>query len=603
MGCKRSSIKTEKFSVDKNKKLERLSNIFKHRTIKLVGPIEANLQRYFDPENSTVIPVMDFPDQLKARMLVRYRLRGLGKYIQALDADEIIADIILSYEPFLDTKPKRGDVPKLSQYFVDGLRSSTCKNLDYFFTAVPKRAAWTQNSYSAGYSGYAGYERRRKAATTTTRTVIRASTMFQRIRPAWKEDPYVCLKTLFHVGAVREGKTDVFVFYHGLLWLFKYHPATLIANLDHVPNICYWKALLELLVRVVEGEELSYKRDCMVQRLRSGEKDQVFHIGSPYEFAVRFLSRYDRDPLFRALYEKTCYIFAKQLKRDMTALEKDEKVSLCAKWVPNLDSSYDRRGLVCEGVARYFFPKDESEEYKKMDLFQYRYVTRDRLRKTLVRLRKKLHIVECHMSAGTWEKIQYDKVPSMCLTLHSVNFAKYDADRWNQYMKTVEKSKKPKIHELNPTEILTKARGYSDKDQQVAEKMWKQLMETIGENKLFGMKCRNTICIVDPSMEYLYEGNEVAIALAMLFGELNKGKYKNTCLRFSNELTIYPISGPKLKDKHDMIKGYKKGGIAPTVKIILETCLKRHIEESYEVPSRVFVFTCQSFSIKDTSKP
>ena len=72
------------------------------------------------------------------------------------------------------------------------------------------------------------------------------------LEKAWEENPEVCLKQIFLIGSARDGKQDRYSFYDGLLWLWHKDPATVLANLHHVPECNYWKALLEFLARLCD---------------------------------------------------------------------------------------------------------------------------------------------------------------------------------------------------------------------------------------------------------------------------------------------------------------------------------------------------------------
>ena len=54
------------------------------------------------------------------------------------------------------------------------------------------------------------------------------------------------------------------------------------------------------------------------------------------------------------------YIFF-LVRRDLSLLERGARkgYSLAAKWVPSVDSAYDQRTLICEGIARNLFPRSE----------------------------------------------------------------------------------------------------------------------------------------------------------------------------------------------------------------------------------------------------
>ncbi|GAQ88117.1 hypothetical protein KFL_004020030 [Klebsormidium nitens] len=92
-----------------------------------------------------------------------------------------------------------------------------------------------------------------------------ASTPPDRLRrlleAAWKEDSLLALKLLFHLRGVRgTGKSEKGGFYTGVTWLAEKHPGTLLTNLKQVGVFGYYKDLLEIVLKVLEGPEGTAKR-------------------------------------------------------------------------------------------------------------------------------------------------------------------------------------------------------------------------------------------------------------------------------------------------------------------------------------------------------
>ena len=107
-------------------------------------------------------------------------------------------------------------------------------NVDLFFHSLPSRPC--------GASGKASGKGR----------PIRKVPLEEMLEKAWEENPEVCLKQIFLIGSAREGKQDRYSFYEALQWLWWKDPATVLANLHHVPECNYWKALLEFLARLCD---------------------------------------------------------------------------------------------------------------------------------------------------------------------------------------------------------------------------------------------------------------------------------------------------------------------------------------------------------------
>lgn len=168
----------------------------------------------------------------------------------------------------------------------------------------------------------------------------------QLLEKAWAESPETCLRQIFLLGASREGKQDRYSFYDAMLWLWDREPATVLGNLHLIPEANYWKGLLEFLARVCEGPRRSLERDQamhdafsqgsrkLLARGRAKYAKEGWKPGSRLELAREALKRYDTDPLYRALFERTGQLFADQLRDDLDAMRAGRRVGLCAKWCP-----------------------------------------------------------------------------------------------------------------------------------------------------------------------------------------------------------------------------------------------------------------------------
>eukprot|EP00494_Astrolonche_serrata_P033366 UN33635 len=125
-------------------------------------------------------------------------------------------------------------------------------------------------------------------AKTTFHKALKASFWNDHFKKAWNEDALTTLKIIFHLGGTRIGKSDNYNFYHGLVWLYRTTPCTLISNLDYIPEICYWKALLELLVRITEGDEKMFARDSAMQKKRqAGKNKKCLDLKTTISFLLR----------------------------------------------------------------------------------------------------------------------------------------------------------------------------------------------------------------------------------------------------------------------------------------------------------------------------
>ncbi|KAK6126637.1 hypothetical protein DH2020_039623 [Rehmannia glutinosa] len=81
-------------------------------------------------------------------------------------------------------------------------------------------------------------------------------TLVQRLQLAWDQDPLKALKLVCHLRGVRgTGKSDKEGGYTAALWLHKHHPKTLAGNVASLADFGYFKDLLEILFRLLEGPD------------------------------------------------------------------------------------------------------------------------------------------------------------------------------------------------------------------------------------------------------------------------------------------------------------------------------------------------------------
>eukprot|EP00438_Fugacium_kawagutii_P024579 Skav223359 [mRNA] locus=scaffold200:519128:523637:+ [translate_table: standard] len=355
----------------------------------------------------------------------------------------------------------------------------------------------------------------------------------ERLAKAWEENPEVCLKQIFLIGSSREGKQDRYSFYSALVWLWHKDPATLLANLHHIPECNYWKALLELLARLCEGPRRSLERDKALfghylrgQNLPEGlpgpavakggrkilmkdakvAEDCPGHVswcpGSRLELAEAALKRYDADPLYRSLFERVGQLFAEQLSADLLHMKKGswdlvgnsgpdwstpqnrcfrgcERISLCAKWCPLLQHSFDRRTLICESIARWLFPAARWKP--QLTERHYAFRARDQLRKALGQLKEYMKCTERLMCQNRWAEIQYRKVHATCLAQNAKLFEKNDPLRFQRFIDQLTKRKgKANVGALQPHQLLKTILTSSTAFERVlAQAQWRALVERL----------------------------------------------------------------------------------------------------------------------------
>ncbi|OMO60455.1 Thioredoxin-like protein [Corchorus capsularis] len=414
----------------------------------------------------------------------------------------------------------------------------------------------------------------------------------ERLRLAWDHNPLTTLKLICNLRGVRgTGKTDKEGFFTAAFWLHQHHPKTLACNLDSLADFGCFKDLPEMLYRLLEGQEIrktrkaeweqrktrkvggfkrrsirpsiyrhhnsqtkSKKKSVLPKEVRilnalervkiEKEKASVLRKEKKVAMAKKILERYSRDPDFRFLYERTSDVFAECLKEDMESMKsgKLRKIGLAAKWCPSVDSAFDKSTLLCEGIARKIFPRENYPEYESMEEAHYAY--------------------------------QHDK------------------ERFSKYLEDV-KSGKSSIAAgaLLPHEIIE---SLNDSDGgEVAELQWQRMVNDLLQKG----KLRNCMAVCDVSGSMSGTPMEVSVALGVLVSELSEEPWKGKLITFSENPQLQMVQGRNLKEKTDFVRDMEWGANTDFQKVfdlILDVAVKGQLKPEQMI-KRLFVFSDMEF--------
>ncbi|KZV75758.1 hypothetical protein PENSPDRAFT_599378 [Peniophora sp. CONT] len=422
------------------------------------------------------------------------------------------------------------------------------------------------------------------------------------LEAAWKEDPQLALRIIWNVRSIHDGKGDKEVFYRAFGWLYKNHPRTAIQNLPLlVAPACsrgkseeanmphgYWKDLANILALAARGE-LSPHQDpfWFLHSPRHDWREQKSArsrgwVSLPKDKAKRaealdvrqrdLATKLETDRTFRALYIMVAHLFAGQLVKDLSVLDKMQalepgseeyralsfQLSLAAKWAPSPGNSHDRNTNLTSAIVLLLHMAGVStciskpisvdapvsaEDMHILRSFYQRWV--------LTPLRKTLVLPEPLMSARRWGDVAYNRVASRSMAANSKHFTAHDPDRFTAYLTQVE-SGKSKISgaTLMPHELLAKALAYNSNHQlprpfvdimlRVADAQWGVLIDRLREAGALD----NTlaVCDVSGSMGSLwYSGRGTvepifpAVALSLVLAQLARPHFRGGFITFSSE--------------------------------------------------------------------
>ena len=308
----------------------------------------------------------------------------------------------------------------------------------------------------------------------------------QKFAAAFCEDKLLATKMLFYAGDIREGGLgERRTFRICLKWLAETHPNIVLKNIELIPFYNRWDSMFVLV-----GTECEAK-----------------------------------------MWE----LIAETLTKDVRAMKsstesKHVPVTLLAKWMPSENtSSVKTRAPAAKAIKAL---KLQPRKYRKM----------------LSALRKHINVTERLMSAGEWSKIDYAKVPSYAMHNYGSAFAKHDYERFNAYLKSVNKGE-AKIHAgvLYPYDLVEKylssgGWGYasgscvcgdcyvSTVEDAVVEAQWKALPNYL-------TKPMNAVVMADVSGSMMNPNGRpmaTSIGLAIYFAQHNTGLFHNQYMTFTD---------------------------------------------------------------------
>lgn len=244
-------------------------------------------------------------------------------------------------------------------------------------------------------------------------------------------------------------------------------------------------------------------------------------------------------------------------------------------------------------------------------------------RKTLSVLRERINVLERLMSAGKWDEIEFDKIPSKAGIQYRNAFARHDIERMKseKQVRTYEDFIKDETTKVNakalyPYEVVSKAYNYShqkynwwnpyrntgvdldDTERLAINKYWDNL-----EDVLKGYSF-NGLCVCDTSGSMW--GTEasapinVAISLALYCAEKAQGPFHGHYISFSSRPQLIETSGIDFVDKVQRIYSTnlcENTNIEATFDLVLNTAIKNHVPQS-AMPENLIVISDMEFDMQ-----
>lgn len=209
-----------------------------------------------------------------------------------------------------------------------------------------------------------------------------------------------------------------------------------------------------------------------------------------------------------------------QFRQDVEDMKANKPISLLAKWMPSINTSSEDTKRLARKICIVFS------------------LTPRTYRKTLSAMRKYIDIVERKMSAGDWNSINFEGVPSVAMSRYISTFNKHLPEKFNAYKEALVKGDaKVNAATLYPYDITKKffnnrrSWSYSNlKLDPVDEAQWNALPNYVNEDY-------DVVVLADVSGSMTVNDCQplaTSVGLATYFAQRNKGAYHNMYMTFTN---------------------------------------------------------------------
>lgn len=267
------------------------------------------------------------------------------------------------------------------------------------------------------------------------------------------------------------------------------------------------------------------------------------------------------------------------LIKHQLALDVDCKTpSLMAKWIPSENASSQTTKAAAKVIR----------EYLGMTHKQYR--------KTLSVLRERINVLERLMSAGRWQDIEFDKIPSRAGLIYKNAFSRRDiiAKKYEAFAKDT--STKVNAEVLNPVDIAHRAfysynLALDNPDRLMLQKYWENLKD------YYNGREENGLCIVDVSGSMGGLPMEAAVSMGAYIAERGHGPFANHFITFSARPELVAFKGIDITDKLDRCRDANWGyntNIEAVFNLLLNTAKKKQVKAE-DLPTRLYIFSDMEF--------
>ena len=355
---------------------------------------------------------------------------------------------------------------------------------------------------------------------------------------AYTEDADTAMKLLFYARDIRGGLGERRVFKTVMNWLADNHPESVRKNMEYVAEFGRYDDLLALMGTSLEKEMLAYVKG-----------------------------------LFDA---------------DVAALERDETVSLLAKWLPSVNASNAETVKNAKKLARAFGLKDA--EYRKI----------------VTALRAKIRIIENNLREKDYS-FDYSKQPSRAMFKYRKAFMRNDGERYEEFLNRVTTGEAT-LHADNvmPYELVEPyltggwgtgksfMKNITPEERKTLNATWDSMPDFGGDE--------NALAVIDTSGSMYFDNKPlpaaVALSLGIYFAEHNKGAFKDCFIEFSRRPQLLQLKGATFADKLCYVASFNEiadTNLEAVFDIILKAAVANHVAQK-DLPAKLIIISDMEFN-------
>ncbi|KAL6693983.1 hypothetical protein J3F84DRAFT_58287 [Trichoderma pleuroticola] len=343
---------------------------------------------------------------------------------------------------------------------------------------------------------------------------------------------------------------------------------------------------------------------------------------------------FNTNAVYRTLHVAVARLFAEQLHSDLAALRDPDPrakrgISLCAKWAPSHGNFHDRHTCIISSIAEILYPRESLASVVSATDSREVYLryAREQYRKDVSALRKHLEVVERDISASTFDKIKYDRVPSIAMKNYTRLFIEKDLDRFQEYIGKVSEGKAnisgavllpstlvcaaartPSYKLSNLSQQDRFNRTMQEIEAKVADGQWKTLVQRIKDSGTLS-SCI-AVCDVSGSMSgpIFKDGTtpmHSAVGLSLLVAEVTEEPFGGKFITFHSRPEMKSVSmnktfSEKIREIMAADWGANTDFVAVFEQLILPMAIKNKLKQE-DMVKRVFVFSDMHFDSAESS--